>query len=165
MKKNRLFPHPILSTSLLIMWLLLNNTIAVGHILLGLIFAILIPFFTSNLWQESVCIKSPKVFFKFICIVIYDIVMANITVAKQVLSSNSSLKPTFFNLPLDIKHPFGISTLASTISLTPGTVSCDLSEDRKYLIVHGLSIDDIDLTINEIKQRYEKPLMEVFKEC
>jgi multicomponent K+:H+ antiporter subunit E len=165
MKKSILIPHPILSISLLITWLLLNNTIAAGHIVLGGILAILIPWFTSSFWPERVCAKNPKAFFKFAGVVLYDIVVANMTVAKQVLSPNDSLKPTFFNLPLDIKHPLGISTLASTISLTPGTVSCDLSEDRTYLIIHGLSIDDVDATIDEIKQRYEKPLMEVFKPC
>lgn len=98
-------------------------------------------------------------------IVAYDIIVANITVARQVMDSNDKLKPKFFNLPLDIKHPLAISTLASTISLTPGTVSCDLSEDKTYLIIHGLVIDDENETIKEIKQRYEAPLMEVFKEC
>lgn len=165
MKKNSLIPHPILSITLLITWLLLNNTIAAGHILLGTILAILIPWFTSSFWPEKVCAKNPKVFFKFSLVVLYDIVVANMTVSKQVLSPNEDLKPQFFDLPLDIKHPLGISTLASTISLTPGTVSCDLSEDKKYLIIHGLVIDDVDATIAEIKNRYEKPLMEVFKPC
>lgn len=164
-QRNNIIPHPILSVTLLITWLLLNNTIAAGHILLGGILAILIPWFTSSFWPEKVCAKNPVVFFKFAGVVLYDIVVANMTVAKQVLSPNDSLKPMFFELPLDIKHPLGISTLASTISLTPGTVSCDLSEDRTYLIIHGLSIDDVQATIDEIKQRYEKPLMEVFKPC
>lgn len=165
MKKNIILPHPILSVILVVIWLLLNNTIAPGHILLGSILAILIPWFTSNFWQEKVCFQNPLTFFKFSLVVVYDIVVANLTVAKQVIGSNDNLNPKFFNLPLDIKHPLGISTLASTISLTPGTVSCDLSEDRSYLIIHGLVVDDEEATIQEIKQRYEAPLMEVFKQC
>ncbi|PHO11174.1 Na+/H+ antiporter subunit E [Malaciobacter canalis] len=163
--KNRILPHPILSVILVIIWLLLNNTIAPGHILLGAFLAVLIPWFTSSFWPERVYIRNPLTFLKFSLVVIYDIVVANLTVAKQVIGPNSNLKPTFFKLPLDITHPLGISTLASTISLTPGTVSCDLSEDRKYLIIHGLVIDDAKKTIKEIKKRYEKPLMEVFKSC
>ncbi|QOG12413.1 Na+/H+ antiporter subunit E [Arcobacter sp. FWKO B] len=165
MKKNALIPHPILSIVLLITWLLLNNTVAAGHIVLGAILAILIPWFTAAFWQERVCAKNPMVFFKFAFVVLYDIVVASITVSKQVLSPNENLKPEFFELPLDIKHPLGISTLASTISLTPGTVSCDLSEDKTFLIIHALHIDNKDDVINEIKQRYEKPLMEVFTQC
>lgn len=162
---KKLLPHPVLSLSLVFIWLLLNNTIAFGHVVLGSILAILIPWFTSGFWAQRVYFSNPKVFLKFSMIVLYDIIIANLTVAKQVIGSNDKLKPMFFNVPLDITHPLGISTLASTISLTPGTVSCDLSEDQSYLIVHGLVIDDEQEVIDEIKQRYEAPLMEVFKTC
>lgn len=163
--KNRILPHPILSVILTIIWLLLNNTIAPGHILLGAFLAVLIPWFTSGFWTETVCIRNPLIFLKFLLVVICDIVVANLIVAKQVIGPNSNLKPTFFKLPLDIIQPLGISVLASTISLTPGTVSCDLSKDKKYLIIHGLVVDDVEESIKDIKKRYEKPLMEVFKSC
>ncbi|MDX4069072.1 Na+/H+ antiporter subunit E [Aliarcobacter skirrowii] len=162
---NSFLPHPILSFILILIWLFLNSTVAIGHIVLGTILAILIPLFTSNFWEKNVSIGSPLTLLKFIFIVAYDIIISNLTVARQVMDSNDKLNPKFFNLPLDIKHPLAISTLASTISLTPGTVSCDLSEDRTYLIIHGLVIDDIEETIKDIKKRYEAPLMEVFKEC
>ncbi|MGM0623385.1 MAG: Na+/H+ antiporter subunit E, partial [Campylobacterota bacterium] len=96
---------------------------------------------------------------------LFDIIIANLTVAKQILSPNDQLNPQTFKLPLDIEHPLGISFLASTISLTPGTVSCDLSEDRSYLVIHALSLEDEAKEIETIKNRYEKPLMEVFKRC
>jgi multicomponent K+:H+ antiporter subunit E len=162
---NKIIPHPVLSITLWISWLLLNNTIAAGHMVLGAILAILIPWFTSSFWQERVCAKNPLVFLKFSIVVLYDIVMANITVAKQILSPNEDLKPTFFKLPIKLEHPLGISVLASTISLTPGTVSCDLSEDRTYLLIHGLSVADVEEEIKTIKQRYEEPLLEVFQKC
>jgi multicomponent K+:H+ antiporter subunit E len=162
---KRIIPHPILSVVLLITWLLLNNTVAPGHIVLGLILSIIIPWFSASFWQEKVCPKKPMVFLKFIVVVLYDIVMANITVAKQVLGANEKLKPTFFKLPIKIKDSLGISVLASTISLTPGTVSCDLSEDKSYILVHGLSVLDVEEEIETIQQRYEKPLLEVFQKC
>jgi len=163
--KNKFLPHPILSIVLLVVWLLLNNTITVGHIVLGALLGIAIPWFTSSFWQNKVCASSPKSVLKFTIIVIYDIIIANITVARLILGPNEKLRPTFFDLPLDIEHPLGISILASTISLTPGTVSCDLSADKKSLHIHALDLEDEAKTIQEIKQRYEKPLMEVFKPC
>lgn len=161
----RIIPHPILSTTLLISWLLLNNTVAAGHIVLGAILAILIPWFTASFWQEKVCAKNPLAFLKFVGIVLYDMIMANFTVAKQVLGPNENLKPKFFKLPIKLEHPLGISVLASAISLTPGTVSCDLSDDRSYLLIHGLSVKDVEQEIKTIQQRYEKPLLEVFQKC
>jgi len=165
MYKSKLLPHPILSIVLLIVWLLLNNTIATGHIILGALLGIVIPWFTSSFWQDKICLSSPKSALKFIMIVIYDIIIANITVAKLILGPSEKLRPAFFDLPLDIEHPLGISILASTISLTPGTVSCDLSADKKSLHIHALHLEDEAKTIQEIKQRYEKLLLEVFKPC
>lgn len=163
--KKNILPHPILSVTLLIIWLLLNNTISFGHILLGGTLAILIPWFTAGFWPNEVCIKNPLVFLKFSIIVLYDIIVANISVAKLILGSNNIIKPDFFILPLDIKHPLGISFLASTISLTPGTVSCDLSDDSSFLMIHALDLKDTNEEIKKIKRRYEKPLMEVFQPC
>ncbi len=162
---SKLLPHPVLTITLWIIWLLLNNTIAAGHILLGLIISILIPFFTSAFWPEKVHIRAPKVLLKFIATVMWDILISNITVAKLILGKNETLNPAFFYIELDIHNPLGISILANTISLTPGTVSCDLTADQKRLLVHALHAQDIPDIIKHIKQRYEAPLIKVFISC
>lgn len=163
MKKT--FPHPILSLTLWLVWLLLNNTIAPGHMVLGAILAVVIPLLTSSFWAEKVCIRHPLTLFKFIGIVFWDIMVANVIVAKLILGNKDNLQPKFLHIPLDIEHPLAIGLLANTISLTPGTVSCDLSEDKKTLLVHGLHEEDPKATVNEIKQRYEQPLKKVFESC
>ncbi len=162
---RKMFPHPVLTLVLWSVWLLLNNTLGAGHIILGLVLAILIPWLTSGFWPEKVRIEAPLTLLKFLCVVLWDILVANITVAKLILGRNKKLKPSFFYIDLDIKTPLGISVLANTISLTPWTVSCDLTEDRSRLLVHALHIDDIPATVKEIKERYEKPLKEVFRAC
>jgi len=162
---NKLFPHPVLTLVLWGIWLLLNNTTGAGHIVLGLILAILIPWLTSGFWPEKNRIRAPFALLKFLRIVLWDILVANMAVAKLILGRNKNLKPGFFYVDLDIQTPLGISLLANTISLTPGTVSCDLTEDRTRLLVHALHIEDIPETIKEIKERYEKLLKEVFTAC
>jgi len=159
---NKIFPHPVLSFILWGLWLLLNNTISPGHMVLGLIIAILIPMLTSRFWPEKVYIKSPLTLIKLLGTVLWDIVAANTIVAKLILGKNENLNPAFFYIELDIDTPIGISLLANTISLTPGTVSCDVTPDGKRLLVHALHIEDIPATIKEIKQRYEAPLKKVF---
>ena len=162
---NKIFPHPTLTFVLWGIWLLLNNTVAAGHVVLGLVLAILIPWLTSGFWPEKVRIRAPFTLLKFLGIVLWDILVANMAVAKLILGHNKELRPGFFYIDLDIQTPLGISFLANTISLTPGTVSCDLIEDRKRLLVHALHIEDIPATVKEIKERYETPLKEVFTEC
>jgi multicomponent K+:H+ antiporter subunit E len=162
---NALLPHPILSLFLWVIWLLLNNTVGAGHMVLGAFLALAIPKLTAGFWPEKVCIKAPLTLLKFLGVVLWDILVANIAVAKLILGKNDALKPGFFELELDITTPLGISLLANTISLTPGTVSCDLSADGKRLIIHAVHLEDIDSTILEIKTRYEAPLKEVFTAC
>lgn len=165
MSLRKLFPHPILTLTLWLVWLLLNNSFSAGHMVLGFILATAIPLLTSRFWPETVCIRKPVTLAIFTGVVLWDIMVANIIVAKLILGRKDKLQPGFVTINLDIEHPLGISLLANTISLTPGTVSCDLSMDRRQLLVHGLHIEDQQATINEIKQRYEKPLMEVFTQC
>lgn len=162
---SKVLPHPILTIMLWLIWLLLNNTVSPGHIVLGLILAVFIPLLTSGFWPEKVSIKSPLTLLKFFIIVLWDIIIANVMVAKLILGSNKNLKPAFFYIDLDIQTPLGISLLANTISLTPGTVSCDLSTDRRHLLVHALHVENVADTIKHVKQRYETPLKRVFTPC
>lgn len=162
---NKFLPHPILSLVLWAVWLLLNNTVSPGHMLLGAILAIVIPILTRPFWENRVCIKHPVTMIKFIAVVLWDIMVANVIVAKLILGNRNNLEPKFMHIPLDIEHPLAVSFLANTISLTPGTVSCDVSEDKKFLIVHGLHEPQPEDTISEIKQRYEQPLKKVFESC
>jgi len=159
---KRWFPHPFLSLALWVIWLLLNNTVAFGHVLLGAVLAMFIPWFTASFWQEKVMIRRPWLLAKFVAVVIYEIMVANVVVAKLILTKQDKLQPGFIQLPLDLTSPLAISLLANTISLTPGTVSCDLSEDQSYLLIHALHVEDVTATINEIKNHFEKPLKEIF---
>ncbi|HKK99543.1 MAG TPA: Na+/H+ antiporter subunit E, partial [Desulfotignum sp.] len=74
----------------------------------------------------------------------------------------SRLRPRFLEIPLDTQDPMVITILASVISLTPGTVSAEVSKDRQTLIVHGLDVADEKTAIHTIKTRYEAPLKEIF---
>jgi len=99
---------------------------------------------------------------KLLCVTLWDILMSNIRVALQVLGPEKNIHPGFIWLPLDIANIHGIAALTSMITLTPGTVSAALSDDRKFLLVHVLHLEDPQDLIDTIKRRYEAPLMEIF---
>lgn len=159
---KRFLPHPWLSASLLFIWLLLNNSFSFGHMVLGGILALFIPMLTQSFFPEHVSIRKPLVLLRFLAVVLWDILIANVIVAKRILGSPDRLHPGFILVPLDSQSPMTISLLANTISLTPGTVSCDLSADKTSLLVHALHLDDAAAEIAQIKSRYEAPLKEVF---
>jgi multicomponent K+:H+ antiporter subunit E len=160
---RRLFPHPILTVVLTIVWVLLANSAAPGQWLIGLILGWGIPLFTLRFWPDQVRIRRPGTLLRFLIVVLYDIVVANLTVAWLILKGPRALKPAFVPIPLALRSDLAISLLANTICLTPGTLSAELSEDRSILLVHGLDVVDAEDLAKTIKQRYEAPLKEVFE--
>ncbi len=162
---TRLLPHPLLTPALAVIWLLLNNSIEPGQILLGLILGWAIPVLTIRFWPEAVSIRKPFALLRYIIILFYDIIMANFTVARLILGNPDKLKPIFVRLPLDLTSDLAISLLANSITLTPGTLSAQLSDDHCYLLVHALNETDPDTLVATIKQRYENPLKEIFESC
>lgn len=162
---RRLLPHPLLTPALAAVWLLLANSLAPGHIILGLLLGWAIPFFTLSFWPEEVRISKPLTLLHFGAIVLLDIVLSSFTVARLILGKPKNLNPAFVTVPLDLRSELAISLLASTISLTPGTVSAWLSPDKKNLLVHALDVNAPHELIATIKQRYETPLKEIFESC
>jgi multicomponent K+:H+ antiporter subunit E len=163
MSAPRWLPQPLMSLSLLAIWLLLQNDISAGHIVLGAVFALLIPLVTAPFWEEPATVRAWLPGVRFGLIVLWDIVVANVQVAGLILFRRPrSLTPQFLIIPLNIESPYAIAILAGTITMTPGTVSADLDPERRHLLVHGLSVDDPDEMIATIKQRYEAPLKEIF---
>lgn len=158
------FPHPWLSLLLLVVWQLLMNEVSAGSLIMGAVLGLLIPILTHLFWPDPPRVYRPLVFMRFGFRVLGDILMANFEVARLILGPSRRLQPAFVVYPLELRHEFSISLLATTVSLTPGTVSADISQDHRSLLIHGLDVPDERELINTIKQRYEKPLMEVF-EC
>ncbi|HEY9098102.1 MAG TPA: Na+/H+ antiporter subunit E [Thiobacillus sp.] len=160
---TRFLPHPLLTLTLVILWLLLVNQFSAGHLVLGMLLGWLIPFVTSRFWPESIRIRHPIALLRYLVIFVYDIVRGSFEVAFLILRGPSHLRPVFIEIPLALKTDLAISLLANTISLTPGTVSAWLSEDKRTLVVHTLDTDDADALIAEIKARYEAPLNHIFE--
>lgn len=162
MKARRWLPHPLLSLCLLLVWLLLMNDLSLGHWLLGALLGWAIPLLTQVFWINPPRVHKPFKLCLFLLRILGDIVTANLQVAKLILGPTTKLRPAFVEIPMLLEDELALTMLTSIISLTPGTVSADLSDDRKMLLVHGLDVPDADALVAEIKQRYEAPLLEVF---
>ena len=161
---QRLLPHPLLTPILALIWMLLANEFSAGHAVLGLLLGWAIPIFTLRFWPEQTRIRRPLTLLRFIAVVLYDILIANLAVAQLIVSRPRRLQPAFLEVPLDVRSDLAISLLANTISLTPGTVSAELAPERDRLLVHALHATDTEALVATIKTRYEAPLKEIFEE-
>lgn len=161
---QRWLPMPLLSLLLLVMWLLLQQSISPGQILLGGLLALVIPLITRPFWESQPTLKHPWLLVRYVFRVLGDIIVANLQVSKLILDPRGRMKPAFVEYPLELTEMLPITVLASTITLTPGTVSVNLRKDRRTLVIHALNAGDRDELIAQIRERYERPIKEIF-EC
>lgn len=160
---RHLVPHPFLSLAIPVVWILLLNTVSPGAILVGIILGIGLPFYTRRFWPQRLRMRQPWRLAAYASVVLLDIVLANIDVIRLVLFRRArSLRPAFVSVPLDIETPEAILIFVATISLTPGTIGADLSADGRAILVHGLDVPDPDGLVRELKDRYERRLLEIF---
>jgi len=160
---KRLLPHPGLSAMLLIVWLLMANEITVGGTVLGGVFALILPKFTQPFWPDRPRMRLGRAFLGYLAVVLFDIVVASFQVARLILfRRNCDLRARWLVVPLRLTTPEAITMLAGTISLTPGTVSSDVSADGRFLLVHALDVADEAAEIARIQKRYEARLQRIF---
>jgi len=151
----------LLNFFLAFLWMFLqvsfnSKTFIIGY-LIGLILIYgMRRFFKTELYLRRVfaVIYLTFLFFK-------ELIMANIDVLKVILKPKLDIQPGIFALPTDLKSDWEITLLANLITLTPGTLVIDVSDDQKTLYVHAIDVPDVQDAINSIKESFEKAIMEV----
>ncbi|PWK62578.1 Na+/H+ antiporter subunit E [Roseicyclus mahoneyensis] len=160
---RRLVPHPLLSVTLLLVWLGLVNKVTPGNLILGAGFGLVVPMLTAAYWPDRPRIRNPLAVLEFVLIVLWDIVVANVQVALILLfRPEAKIRSVWICVPIELTSAEAITVLAGTITMTPGTVSATLSADATSILVHALDTDDPDAVRDQIKSRYERRLKEIF---
>jgi multicomponent K+:H+ antiporter subunit E len=163
---KKLLPSPLLSLALFVTWPMLNESASVGNLLLAALFAFVVPIVTARWRPEVPRLRRLGVALKLAAAVLVDIGKSNIVVAKLILGDERRITPRFVWVPLSLSDPHAIVALAGIVTMTPGTLSADLSDDRRHLLVHAFDVDDDDAQkalIADIQQRYEAPLKLIFE--
>ena len=158
----RIFPSIPQSVTVFIFWLLMAEDASPGTLLMAAFLAWLMPQIAARLEREFARMGEAWILVPLGLKLLWDVLVANITVARQVLGPERRLQPGFIWIPLELTNIHGISALTSVITLTPGTLTAELSPDRRHLLVHCLHVEDPQQMIDAIKQRYEAPLRRVF---
>ena len=159
------WPSLTLFTAILFgIWLLLNDSLSLTQVVLGLVLTIAIAASTAVIRpltaQPHHLLTAVRLFF----VVLSDIVRSNFAVARVILGSKKRRSNSgFMKIPIDMRDQYGLAMLACIITATPGTVWAGLSQDGRALTIHVLDLQDEETWVRTIKQRYERPLMEIFE--
>ena len=158
-----LLPYPLARAGLLVLWLLLNQTLSPGHILLGAAVALVGGWALAALEPPKARLRGRAAIFRLAALVFVDIVRSNIAVARIILGlERRRWAAGFVKIPLELRDPYGLGVLACIITSTPGTLWVDFNEASGTLTIHVLDLADEAAWVRTIKGRYERPLLEIF---
>jgi multicomponent K+:H+ antiporter subunit E len=149
---------------LAVVWVLLAGGPTAGAVLLGFLLGVVLPLLTSPFWPDRPVVSGPLRVAEYLGVLLWDVCVANVEVARLILFRPADgLRSAFVTVPLELRTPEAITALAGTITMTPGTVSADLSADGRALLVHALEVEDPKALVADIKERYERRLKEIFE--
>ncbi len=161
---KRFVPSPPLSCTLFVVWLLLHQSLHATTLLSGAVMAIVVPLITQGLRPATVRMRKPGVALRLARDALIDMLVSALNVARLVLTRrNAHLNGYFVQIPLELRDPNGLAVLAMIMCLTPGTAWGELSFDRSTLLIHVFDLIDEEEFVKNVKQRYERPLLEIFQ--
>jgi multicomponent K+:H+ antiporter subunit E len=149
---NRLLPYPLMWLALFAMWLILNVSIAPGHLLLGAVIATLACLAVHRLEPPKSHIRRVGVVLELIAYVLHDILRSNIAVIGLTLSGRQPRS----------RFPNGLAILSVIVTATPGSAWVHYDSMGSRVIIHVLDTDDEAAWNATLKRTYEKRLMEIF---
>ncbi|MCM3730792.1 Na+/H+ antiporter subunit E [Fictibacillus nanhaiensis] len=151
----------ILNLLIGVIWMFLSESYSFASFLVGFVIGAALLFLLNRFIPDSYYFKQVKAIGYLIFLFIKELIMANLEVLKWVYKPKLDFQPGIIALPIDVKKNWEITLLANLITLTPGTLSVDVSRDQRYIYIHAIDLPDVNQTIVGIKDTFEKAIREV----
>ena len=161
---KRLLPAPLLTCALIAMWLVLNRSLSPGQTILAVLFGVAAPALLAPLRPARPVIRRPRTLLRLIGLVGIDVLKSSLDVFWTLARNRSRpVNSRFVVIPLELRDPSALASLAIITTVVPGTVWCELARDGSALLLHVWNAPDEAAFIEHYKQAYERPLMEIFE--
>ena len=151
----------LLNILLALAWMFLTGNLEFENFLEGFVIGLLILWVSRYASSSYKYLKKIPKIIDFIFYFLYELIIANIKVTVDILTPKHRMKPAIIAVPLTIDKNYEIVLLANLITLTPGTLSLDVSTDNKIIYIHSMYVDNPEEFRKEIKNGFEKKLMEI----
>jgi multicomponent Na+:H+ antiporter subunit E len=154
----------LMNILLALIWAALTGSFTYINLAFGLVLAYAILWISTRagVRDNGYFRRVPRIL-SFILFFIRELIKANLQVAYDVLTAKDHMKPGIVGVPLDAKTPMEITLLANFITMTPGTLSLDVSSDQKVLYIHAMYIQDKQSFVDEIKNGFERRLLQILR--
>jgi len=159
---RRLLPHPILAGFLLVLWLVLQQSAGLGHIIFGGVIAIAVSIAASAIIPEPIVIRRPWKFVQLIVVAGLDIIRSNLAVMSVLFHPRPNPTAGLIEMDLTLKNPFALAILAVILTATPGSAWLEYDRARSTVLIHVFDLVDEAEWVATVKKRYEALLLEIF---
>ncbi len=153
----------LLNVMLTLIWVALTGTFTYVNLLIGFGISYFVLWVISRNSEDKRYFTIAFKIVGFFLFFLYEMLKANWQVAYEVMTSHLHMKPGIVKIQLEAKTDLEITLLSNLISLTPGTLVLDVSDDRKVMYVHGMYLHDKEKFIDSIKIGLEKPLLNIMR--
>jgi len=151
----------LLNFFIALVWMFISTSFTASTFIIGFLIGLLLIIMTRRFFPDRLYIWRLWASLKLVLLFIKELTLSNISVLQVVLRPKLNLQPMIFALPTDLEHDWEITLLSSLITLTPGTIVLNVSDDQKTLYIHAIDVDDVDEAIDSIKNSFEKAIKEV----
>ncbi|WP_137788808.1 Na+/H+ antiporter subunit E [Bacillus sp. E(2018)] len=151
----------ILNLLIGVIWMFLSESYSFASFIVGFVIGAALLYLLNRFIPDSYYFKHVRAILYLIFLFIKELLLANIEVLKWVYKPKLDFQPGILALPIDVKKNWEITLLANLITLTPGTLSVDVSRDQRYIYIHAIDLPDVNETIVSIKESFEKAIREV----
>ncbi|MEH7181198.1 Na+/H+ antiporter subunit E [Neobacillus vireti] len=151
----------LLNVVLAFLWMFIKVSYDPISFIKGYIFGLLVIFVLRRYFHSRFYLFRLWSFFKLILIFIRELILSNVAIVKVVLKPKLDMRPAIFAMDTELTQDWQITLLSSLITLTPGTLVIDVSEDNKTLFIHAMNIGEVEDEIKSIKSSFEKAILEV----
>jgi multicomponent Na+:H+ antiporter subunit E len=142
-------------------WAAVAGTLTWSNVLVGFVLAYLALFIAQRSVDATRYFRKIERVLRFAVFYLWDLIRANLRVAYDVMTPTQRMRPGVLAIPLAAKTDVEITLLANLLTLTPGSVTLDVSSDRRFLYLHAMYIDDVDEYRESVKNTIERRVLEV----
>ena len=151
----------LLNVLLAVCWMFLTNSLSAGGFMTGFIAGLAALFFFRRFFSRPFYIWKIWSVIRLMLTFIKELYLANVSVLKTVISPKLNIRPGIFAFKTELTEDWEITLLSLLITLTPGTLVMDISDDRSILYIHAMDIEDAEKAIHDIRVSFEKAIQEV----
>lgn len=151
----------LLNVFIALTWMFLSVSFKPATFIIGYLIGLLMLFMLRKSFHTRFYMERVWAVIKLILLFLKELTLSNISVLKLIVKPEMPISPAIFAMPTVLEKDWEITLLSSLITLTPGTIVIDISDDNKTLYIHTIEFTDVDDAINSIRDTFEKAILEV----